>query len=93
MICPPPCSVPGSVVTLVTVPVPPLSCTFCILQPLLDSIRPPTSIIDRRSPDERYSMGPFPSKLEDIKLGWRLDALDVQGGWYAATVVEVRELS
>ena len=46
--------------------------------------------MDRRSPDERYCMGPFPSKLEDIKLGWRLDALDGQGGWYAATVVEVR---
>lgn len=34
-------------------------------------------------------MGPFPSKLEEIKLGWRLDALDGQGGWYAATVVQV----
>ena len=37
-------------------------------------------------------MSPFPSKLEELKLGWRLDALDGHGGWYAATVVEVREL-
>lgn len=53
------------------------------------SIRPRTSKADQRSPDERC-MGSFPSRLQALERGWRLDALDGQGGWFAATVVEVR---
>lgn len=57
----------------------------------LDDDRPPTSMPDHRTPDERCTApNSFPSKLRDLELGWRLDALDGQGGWYAATVVEVR---
>ena len=57
----------------------------------LDDDRPPTSMPDHRTPDERCTApDSFPSKLRDLQLGWRLDALDEQGGWYAATVVEVR---
>lgn len=54
--------------------------------------RPPTPtpspVPDRRTPDERC-MGSFPAKLRELELGWRLDALDGQGGWYAGTVVQV----
>lgn len=50
--------------------------------------RPPKSAVDRRTPDERCTVS-FPKKLRDLELGWRLDALDGQGGWFAATVVEV----
>lgn len=58
--------------------------------PTIDgSVRPPTANVDRRSPDERC-MGSFPSRLRDLQIGWRLDALDKQGGWYAGTVIEVR---
>lgn len=56
---------------------------------VLDLTRPPTSTVDRRSPDERC-MSSFPSKLTEFEVGWRLDALDRQGGWFAGTVVEVR---
>lgn len=44
--------------------------------------------VDRRSPDERC-MASFPSRLKELEVGWRLDALDRQGSWYPATVVEV----
>lgn len=64
--------------------------------------RPPTSHqhhpvdvdVDRRTPDERCNAPAiFPKKLRDLELGWRLDALDGQGGWFAATVVEVSLVS
>lgn len=48
--------------------------------------------MDRRSPDERCKEN-FPSRLGDVEVGWRLDALDKEGHWYAATVVEVNESS
>lgn len=32
----------------------------------------------------------MPTRLRELEVGWRLDALDGQGGWFAATVVEVR---
>lgn len=54
--------------------------------------RPPRllSPVDRRTPDERCSnTASFPKRLTDLELGWRLDALDGEGGWFAATVVEV----
>lgn len=51
-------------------------------------IRPPTCKVDRRSPDERC-MGTFPSRLQDMEIGWRLDARDTKGDWFPATVVEV----
>lgn len=50
--------------------------------------RPANSQMDRRSPDERC-MGRLPSKLEEVEIGWRLDALDYQGNWFPATVVDV----
>ena len=52
--------------------------------------RPPTSTPDNRTPDERCTSS-FPTRLRDLEIGWRLDALDGQGGWFAATVVEVRQ--
>ncbi|CAM9124714.1 unnamed protein product [Ectocarpus sp. 4 AP-2014] len=54
----------------------------------LDNDRPPTSTPDNRTPDERCTSS-FPTRLRDLEIGWRLDALDGQGGWYAATVVEI----
>lgn len=46
------------------------------------------STLDRRTPDERCTAS-FPAKLRELELGWRLDALDGQGTWFAATVVQV----
>lgn len=43
---------------------------------------------DRRTPDERCTAS-FPAKLRELELGWRLDALDGEGAWFAATVVQV----
>ena len=50
--------------------------------------RPANSQMDRRTPDERC-MGTLPSKLHEFEVGWRLDALDYQGKWFPATVVDV----
>lgn len=58
-----------------------------VLVPLRVS-RPTALRPDRRSPDERC-MSSFPSRFRDLEVGWRLDALDNQGGWYASTIVEV----
>lgn len=47
------------------------------------------SELERQSPDERC-MQSFPTSFRDLEIGWRLDALDKEGGWYPSTIINVR---
>lgn len=71
-------------------PLPVMDFRPCLMH-LASVLRPATPGMDRRSPDERCE-GKLPSRLEDLEIGWRLDALDKDNKWFPATVVEVTTL-